>query len=151
MSFKAFIFDLDGVITDTAKYHYQAWKSIADDLQIPFDEEANESLKGLERMASLNALLSIGKVELSLEKKQYLADIKNQRYIELIDDMKQQDVLPGVFKLLLNLKEKQKLLGIASASKNAEMVLTKLGLTEFFDYIADASRIENPKPHPEIF
>lgn len=151
MSFKAYIFDLDGVITDTAKYHYQAWKSIADELQIPFDEATNESLKGLERMASLEALLSLGQVNLSFEKKQVLAEIKNQRYIEMIGDVQQKDVLPGVLSLLLHLKEKQKRLGVASASKNAEKVLTKLGLTDFFDYIADANQIKNAKPHPEIF
>ena len=151
MSIKAFIFDLDGVITDTAEYHFQAWQHLAHSLDITFEREHNEMLKGLERMASLDAILARGNRTFSDEERQQLADRKNRAYLALVNTITPADLLPGVMPLLDELARRGYRIGLASASKNAALVLKRLGITERFDYVADANLIRRPKPDPEVF
>lgn len=150
---EAFIFDLDGVITDTAHFHYLAWKELGDKLGIGIDEKFNESLKGISRMESLERILIYGKKENDFVKdeKIIMADDKNNYYVSLIEDISSKDVLPGIKELLENIKLNNIKIGLASASKNAKKVLNNLKITDYFDFIADASRCENSKPSPDIF
>ncbi|WP_042273133.1 beta-phosphoglucomutase [[Clostridium] dakarense] len=150
---EAFIFDLDGVITDTAHFHYLAWKELGDKLGIDIDEKFNESLKGISRMESLERILIHGKKENDFvkEEKLIMADNKNNYYVSLIEDISPKDVLPGIKELLENIKLNNIKIGLASASKNAIKVLNNLKLIDYFDFIADASKCENSKPAPEIF
>ncbi|WP_416306244.1 beta-phosphoglucomutase [Neptunicella sp. SCSIO 80796] len=151
MSINAFIFDLDGVLTDTAEYHYLAWAELANELGIAFSREDNEHLKGVDRMASLAFILDKGGITLDEDKKLQLADKKNQHYQQLINRMSPEDLFEGVLPLFDQLKQQGIRIGLASASKNAALVLTRLGITDAFDYIADAAKIAQGKPHPEIF
>jgi beta-phosphoglucomutase len=150
---KAVIFDLDGVITDSAIYHYKAWKQIADRMGIPFTIVYNERLKGVSRMESLNLILDNGKGRdiYSEEEKERLAFEKNENYKELIKQITEDDLLPGIGKLLKELKEKKVQVGLASASRNAMFIIEKLKVDSYFDYIADAGKVENSKPFPDIF
>lgn len=148
---KAVIFDLDGVITDTAEFHYKAWKNLADKVAVPFDEQANESLKGIDRMASLRWILARGDKQFSEAEILQLADEKNKDYQQLIAAMQEDDIFPGVKSLILTLKGRGYLIGLASVSKNAQFVLERLKITELFDCVADAASIVNTKPDPEIF
>lgn len=150
---QAFIFDLDGVITDTAEYHYLAWKALAEELEIPFDMTFNEKLKGVSRMDSLELILEHGGKQdaYTLEEKEELATKKNDHYKTLIANITENDLLPGIHSFLQEIKEKGLKLGLASASKNAFTVMDALGLTSTFDYIVDSSKIKNGKPDPEIF
>lgn len=150
---KAVVFDMDGVITDSAAYHFQAWKNLADKLRIPFDEEYNEKLKGVSRLESLNLILDNGpgRDSLSEEEKAVLTDEKNENYKELIKQITPDDLLPGIEKLLYDLKREGILIALASVSKNAPFILEKLQVSQCFDYIADASKIERSKPFPDIF
>lgn len=150
---EAFIFDLDGVITDTANYHYLAWKALGDKLGIKIDEEFNETLKGISRMESLERILIYGNKQndFTVKEKEKMANDKNQYYVELIKNISPKDILPGIEKLLKDIKSNNIKIGLASASKNATMVLENLGLKESFDFIADASKCKNSKPNPEIF
>lgn len=149
--FDAVIFDLDGVITDTAAYHYLAWKRLADELDIYFDAEINESLKGVDRMASLEIVLKNSDKKFSEAEKSELADRKNSYYRELLSKMTPKDILPGVIDVLKKLKGQNIKTALASASKNAFMVVDKLELRGYFDYIVDARLIKKGKPDPEIF
>lgn len=151
IKYKGIIFDLDGVITDTAEYHYLAWKKLADELNIYFDRKINENLKGVSRLESLEIILKNGDKVFSDEEKHYLADKKNDYYKEMIKKITPQDILPGVCNLINNLKEREIKIAVASVSKNAKTVLDNLGLTDAFDYIVDAEKIKNGKPDPEIF
>lgn len=151
MSIKAVIFDLDGVITDTASYHSQAWRALAASLDISFDEKDNEALKGIDRMASLDYILNKADIEKTQLEKETLADFKNKKYQTLVASMTTKDMLPGARDLLKQLRKQGILLGLASSSKNASYVLERLAITDCFDYIANAERIRNNKPHPEIF
>lgn len=151
MTIQAVIFDLDGVITDTALYHYQSWKLIAEQLGIEFNHHDNEQLKGLDRLASLNQILSKGGLEKRDDEKQKLAFDKNRHYQSLIQTMSPSDILPGALPLLAELRRLGVLTGLASSSKNARQVLEQLKITHYFDYIADAHLIKNNKPDPEIF
>lgn len=150
---KAFIFDLDGVITDTAEYHYLAWKALAEELDVDFDLAFNEKLKGVSRMDSLEMILKHGGKEgnYSLEEKEQLATKKNEHYKHLIANITDADLLPGIKSLLDDIKAKGLKLGLASASKNAFTVIEALGLLSTFDYIVDSGKIANGKPDPEIF
>lgn len=150
---KAVIFDLDGVITDSAKYHYQAWKLLADRLNIPFDEAYNENLKGVSRMESLELLLKNGNMQNSFseEEKLAMAEEKNELYKELIKQITPEDVLPGVLEFIKELKSKQIKTAVASVSKNADFLLKQLNVKEYFDYVCDPASIQNHKPDPEIF
>lgn len=150
---KAFIFDLDGVITDSAEYHYLAWKALGEDLGISFDRAFNEILKGVSRTESLERILRLGGREndFSAEEKELLANKKNEHYVSLISKITSADILPGIEMFLEELKEAGYKIGMASASKNAQMVTSQLGLLELFDHIVDAATVIHSKPHPEVF
>lgn len=148
---KAFIFDLDGVIVDTAKYHYLAWKELADELGFEFTLEHNELLKGVSRVDSLEILLDIGKIELSGSHKKKLLEEKNEQYLSLISTMDGRDILPGIQILLHWLKENKILFSLGSASKNARLILKSLNLYDLFDAIVDGNDISRAKPDPEVF
>ena len=149
--FKAVIFDLDGVITDTAHYHYLAWKALAESEGVHFDHAFNENLKGVDRMGSLNLILAGSSKTYSMEQKLALADRKNRQYVELIATMSAADLLPGALEALAAVRAAGLKIGLASVSKNAFTVLDRLGIRDRFDYVVDAALIANSKPHPEIF
>lgn len=148
---KAAIFDLDGVLVDTAKYHYQAWKKIADELEIPFDEEKNEDLKGLSRKDSLNALLSLGNKTYSETDKDKFCERKNDYYLQLIKQISHKDLLDGVKELLDKLKEEKIPMAIGSSSKNAKPIIEKLGIKEYFIAIIDGNDLTHSKPDPQVY
>lgn len=147
----ACIFDLDGVVVDTAKYHYIAWKSLANELGFDFTEEDNERLKGVSRMTSLDILLEIGGVELDEQTKLELADKKNQNYLEYILKMTPEEILPGVKDFFNELKANGIKIALGSASKNAMTILNQLELTDYFDAVVDGTHVSNAKPDPEVF
>lgn len=147
----AFIFDLDGVIVDTAKYHYLAWRNLANALGFDFTEEQNELLKGVSRVKSLEILLSIGKVNLSEEKKQVLLIQKNKEYLEYVNKMTSEEILPGVNDLLNFLEINDIKYALGSASKNAPLILEKVGLLKRFTAIVDGNDVSKAKPDPEVF
>lgn len=148
---KAFIFDLDGVIVDTAKYHYLAWKKIATALDIEFTHEHNELLKGVSRVRSLDIILELGKVEASQEDKERWLIEKNEEYLSYLVDMNESEILPGVLPVLQFLKEKNQPIALGSASKNARPILEKTGILHYFDAIVDGNDVSNAKPDPEVF
>ena len=150
---EAVIFDLDGVITDTAEYHYLAWKQLGEELGIPFDREFNETLKGVSRMASLERILELGSQQNDFTacEKEALATKKNSHYVELISNITPADILPGIEQLLKHLRAAGYKVAMASASKNAFTVTKSLGLTSYFDHIVDAATVANSKPNPEVF
>jgi beta-phosphoglucomutase len=151
MNKKAFIFDLDGVIVDTARYHFLAWKKIANELHIDFTLEHNELLKGVSRVRSLDIILQIGKVEASQEDKNKWLIQKNEEYLTYLVDMDQSELLPGVLSMLQYLKEKNQPIALGSASKNARPILEKTGIRHYFDAIVDGNDVSNAKPDPEVF
>jgi beta-phosphoglucomutase len=151
MTKKAFIFDLDGVIVDTAKYHYLAWKKIATELGIDFTHEHNELLKGVSRVRSLDIILGLGDVEASQEQKDQWLIQKNEEYLSYLVDMDQSEILPGVMTVLEFLKVNQQPIALGSASKNARPILEKTGILSYFDAIVDGNDVSNAKPDPEVF
>ena len=151
MTKKAFLFDLDGVIVDTAKYHYLAWKKIATDLGIEFTHEHNELLKGVSRVRSLDIILGLGQVEASQEQKDQWLIQKNEDYLSYLVDMDQSEILPGVMPVLEFLKANQQPIALGSASKNARPILEKTGILSYFDAIVDGNDVSNAKPDPEVF
>ena len=151
MSNKAFIFDLDGVIVDTAKYHYKAWKKLANDLGFDFTLEQNELLKGVSRVKSLEILLNIGNVQLTETKQQQIMQDKNKHYLEFISKMGQDEILDGIYDVLIYLKERKIPFSLGSASKNARLILTQLELIDLFDAIVDGNDVSKAKPDPEVF
>ncbi|KAA1186246.1 beta-phosphoglucomutase [Paenibacillus sp. B2(2019)] len=150
---QAVIFDLDGVITDTAEYHYQAWGMIAKELSLPFTREFNENLKGVSRIASLELLLGQAATPntYSPEEMEEMATRKNEFYQQLIQQVTPADVLPGISELLAELKDHGVKTGIASASKNAFTVIRLLGMEKDFGVIVDAAKLARNKPDPEVF
>ena len=148
---KACIFDLDGVIVDTAKYHYLAWKKLADELGINFTEKDNERLKGVSRKQSLEIILELGNLKLDEKEKERLAEKKNNWYVEYISRMEKSEILPGVEEFVNKLRENNIKIAIASASKNTRTILERLGLEKKFDVIIDGTMIDKAKPNPEIF
>ncbi|OGO81038.1 MAG: beta-phosphoglucomutase [Chromatiales bacterium RIFOXYA1_FULL_46_5] len=148
---QAFIFDLDGVLTDTAEYHFLAWQQLATQLGIEFSRADNELLKGVDRMGSLELILQLGQVQLSQDEKLMLAEQKNTEYLKLVETMSPADLFPGVLPLFSSLKAAGIKTALASASKNAALVLQKLCIPDLFDYVADSNLIKNGKPDPEIF
>ncbi|WP_291243081.1 beta-phosphoglucomutase [Fournierella sp.] len=150
---KAVVFDLDGVLTDSAKYHYQAWKMLADKLGIPFDEEYNEKLKGVSRMESLELILQNGNAQdkYTQEEKVAMATEKNEFYKQLIHQITPEDVLPGIHDFLEQLKAAGIKTAVASVSHNAPFILERLELDKYFDYICDAAQVPRAKPFPDIF
>jgi beta-phosphoglucomutase len=151
MDLKGCIFDLDGVIVDTAKYHFMAWRRLAKELSFEFTLEDNEALKGVSRMASLEILLGKGGVTVSPREKEELADRKNRWYIEFISGMTPDEILPGSMKLLNALRKEGIRTAIGSASKNAGTILDRIHLRNMFDVIIDGNRINKAKPDPEVF
>jgi len=148
---KGFIFDLDGVIVDTAKYHFLAWKKIANALGIDFTLDHNELLKGVSRVRSLDIILELGKVEASQEDKDKWLIQKNEDYLSYLVDMNETEILPGVMKVLKFLKANDQLIALGSASKNARPILEKTGVLSYFDAVVDGNDVVNAKPDPEVF
>lgn len=151
MDIKGCIFDLDGVIVDTAKYHYLAWKSIAGELNFEFTETDNERLKGVSRMRSLEILLEVGHISLNEETKALLADKKNKLYLEYILRLTPDDILPGAREFLTEVRKNKMKTALGSASKNAMTILNRLQITSLFDAIIDGNKVTTAKPDPEIF
>jgi len=151
MSKKAFIFDLDGVIVDTAKYHFLAWKNLANELGFDFTEKQNEQLKGVSRVRSLDILLKIGKIELSQEEKDRLLLQKNEEYLTYIEKMTADEILPGIPEALDFLEKNKIPFALGSASKNAGLILEKVGLLNKFTAIVDGNDVSKAKPDPEVF
>ncbi|MGZ7445550.1 beta-phosphoglucomutase [Paenibacillus sp. TH7-28] len=150
-SIKACLFDLDGVLVDTAKYHYLAWKRLAAELGFAFTAQDNEKLKGVSRMASLDILLKVGGLELGDGVKQELAERKNGWYVEYISKMDASEILPGALGFLKQCREQGLKTALGSASKNAPIILRNTGLTPYFDAIIDGTRTSSAKPDPEVF
>lgn len=150
---KGIIFDLDGVITDTAKFHYKAWKRLASRLGIDIDEDFNEGLKGVSRMDSLKRILEHGNVldKYSREDLEALAEDKNEDYKKLLEGLKKEDILDGIEDFINEIRYNNIKIGLASVSKNAPMILDKLGLIDKIDFIADPAKVEKGKPAPDIF
>lgn len=148
---KAFIFDLDGVIVSTDALHYAAWKHVADEEKIYFDEEINNELRGISRMESLEILLRRAHKEYSSEEKLMLAEKKNRVYRELLRSLTPADRLQGVNETLAELRRRGYLLAIGSSSKNAPVILEKIGYGEYFDAVSDGNNIARGKPDPEVF
>ncbi len=151
MEIKACLFDLDGVLVDTAKYHYIAWKKLANNLGFDFTEAENERLKGVSRMASLDILLEIGNIRLSENDKIKYATQKNDLYVSYINNMLPDEILPGAKEYLTTLKLNDIKVALGSASKNAMAILDRLNLTSLFDAIIDGTKVSNAKPDPEVF
>lgn len=146
-----FLFDLDGVIVDTAKYHFLAWKDLAQSLSIPFTRKDNELLKGVSRMRSFEIILELGGRTMSEEEKLAYCTKKNEVYLTYIDTLTKDDVLPGARDFLLAAKAAGIPVALGSASKNARRILDKLELTELFDAIMDGTVVSSAKPDPEVF
>lgn len=144
-----FIFDLDGVLTDTAEYHYRAWQKLADEEGLPFDRQANEALRGVSRRESL--LTIIGNRQYSEAQIQEMMDRKNRYYVESIENISSADLLPGALAFLAELREAGIKIAIGSASKNARTVVEKLGIADRVDAIADGYSVQRPKPAPDLF
>jgi beta-phosphoglucomutase len=146
---KAIIFDLDGVLTNTSEYHYKAWKTLADELDIHFDRNINEKLRGIPRKESLEIMLG-GRIY-SEQEKQRLMEVKNNYYVEFLTQMTPKDILPGALELLQEIRKAGLKIGIGSSSKNAKMVIDKLKLESFIDTISDGNSVTNHKPAPDLF
>ncbi|RXR35510.1 beta-phosphoglucomutase [Flavobacterium piscinae] len=151
MNQKCFIFDLDGVIVDTAKYHYLAWQKIAHQLGIEFTPEHNEELKGVSRVRSLDLILALGNMEASQEDKNKWLVQKNEDYLSYLVNMDESEILPGVLPVLTYLKENKQKIVLGSASKNAKPILEKAKIIDYFDAIVDGNDVSNAKPDPEVF
>lgn len=151
MSIKACIFDLDGVICDSAKYHFDAWKRLAESLGISFTEADNALLKGVSRKESLERILEWGDVQVAPDQFEELMERKNGWYLESIEVMEDDEILPGVKRFLGELKEAGFSIALGSSSKNARRILGQLGIDHFFDAIVDGTDISRSKPDPEVF
>ncbi|STD21867.1 beta-phosphoglucomutase [Enterococcus mundtii] len=151
--FKGVLFDLDGVITDTAEFHYRAWKKLGEEIGISIDRNFNEQLKGVSREDSLTLLLAYGKKENDFSNEEFaaLAKRKNEYYLEMIQEITPADVFTGIVPLLSELKDTGIKIALASASKNGPLLLDKMQLTDYFDAIADPSKVASGKPAPDIF
>jgi beta-phosphoglucomutase len=148
---KACIFDLDGVIVDTAHYHFLAWKRLANELGIEFTTDDNERLKGVSRMRSMEIIMELGDVKLSPHEKEQLANKKNTWFVDYVERMAPEEIFPGVKSLIHGLKEKGIKIGLASSSKNAKTVLQILHIQNEFDAVVDGTMVVHSKPDPEIF
>jgi beta-phosphoglucomutase len=148
---KACIFDLDGVIVDTAVYHYKAWRRLANQLGFDFTLEQNEELKGISRIDSLKKILSWGALNKSESEMQSLATLKNTWYVEMITKMTSDEILPGAKEFLELVRSKGYLTALGSASKNSELILNQIGLMHFFDVLVDGNKVTTSKPNPEVF
>jgi beta-phosphoglucomutase len=151
MKIRACIFDLDGVIVDTAKYHFLAWKRLADQLGINFTEKDNERLKGVSRMESLELILKLGNMIIDQDKKNELARLKNLWYNDYIRKMTPEEILPGSLDFVKELKKADIRVAVGSASKNTPVILDRVGISKLFDAVADGNNVEKAKPDPEVF
>ena len=151
MKTKAFIFDLDGVIVDTAKYHFLAWQKLANTLGINFTHDDNEQLKGVSRVRSLEIILGLGNVVATNEQKEEWLIQKNEDYLGYINTMDDSEILPGVMTVLNFLKANNQPIILGSASKNARPILEKVNILHLFDDIVDGNDVSNAKPDPEVF
>jgi len=151
MNKKAFIFDLDGVIVDTAKYHFIAWQKLAQELGIDFTPEHNEQLKGVSRQQSLEIILKIGNATATDEQKTKWLTQKNDEYLSYISQIDQSEILGGVLPILDYIKSKNQKIVLGSASKNARLILEKTGIMSYFDAIIDGNDVSKAKPDPEVF
>jgi len=151
MNKKGFIFDLDGVIVDTAHFHYKAWKKTAKELGFDLTEELNEKLKGVSRIDSLKKILDWANVSISTEKFDKMTFEKNEDYLEYVNQMTRDDILPGVNGLLNKIKKEGHPIALGSASKNAKHILERVGLYDMFDAIVDGNNVSKAKPDPEVF
>lgn len=151
MNFKAVIFDLDGVLCSTDTYHYRAWKALADRLNIPFDQTVNTRLRGVSRMESLNIILENSRQQYSEIEKEAFAAEKNAAYTRLLLQMTPNDLSAEVEETLDALRDSGLLLAVGSSSRNAKLILGRLGLDSFFDAVADGTEIVRSKPDPEVF
>ena len=151
MDLRACIFDLDGVIVDTARYHFLAWKKLSDEIGVHFDHSINEQLKGVSRMRSLETILNIGGIKLSEEQKLDLAEKKNIWFVEMVNQMTSEEILPGIENFLSKLEIEGILKAVGSASKNAKLALGKTDLLHRFEYIVDGTMVKKAKPNPEVF
>lgn len=150
-SIQAVIFDLDGVIVSTDRYHYFAWKKIADKEGIEFNETINNRLRGVSRIDSLNIILERSKRQYSQAEKEEIAALKNVEYVSLLDHIDEKDILPGVSAVLAFLKTKGIKTAVASSSKNRKTILKKINLIDSFDFIVDGNEVSMSKPDPEVF
>lgn len=148
---KGFIFDLDGVIVDTAELHYEAWKKLSDGMNWQFDRELNDSLRGISRLDSIKVIMDHNGVELDPDTVLELSEKKNKIYIESLEDLGEGDYLPGARELLTHLRNEGFGVALGSASKNAVKVLQRLNATRYFDFIGDGNTVEKSKPAPDIF
>ena len=148
---RAFIFDLDGVLTDTAHLHFIAWRELAQSLGLSFDESFNEQLKGVSRAESLERILALGTQRYTPAEKAAMAERKNAAYVKLLERMTSEDLLPGALAALQAARDAGCRVGLASASRNAMTVLERLGIVHAFDHVVDANRIARSKPDPEVF
>ena len=148
---KACIFDLDGVIVDTAHYHFMAWRRLANELGVTLTEKENERLKGVSRMSSLEIILGLGGIRLGEAEKEKLAKKKNTWFVEYVHAMKPGEIFPGVKKLLLDLKNRGIKVALASSSKNADTVIRQLKIQKEFETVVDGNMVVHSKPDPEIF
>jgi len=148
---EALIFDLDGVLVDTARLHYMAWKRLADALGVPFDADDNERLKGVDRMGSLDLILQRADRTYTDEERRQLAARKNADYVEAIETLGPDDLFAGARELLVEARARGLRIGLASASRNAPRLLERLGIAGWFDFVADAGRVSRGKPHPDLF
>lgn len=148
---KACLFDLDGVIVDTAVYHFQAWRRLANELGFDFTEHQNEQLKGISRMESLELILNWGGVTLTEEEKVAWATKKNQWYLDLVMQMTPNEVLPGIPEFLKSLRANGIKIALGSASKNSKLILERIQMLDYFDAIIDGNNITKGKPDPQVF
>lgn len=151
MKIQGCLFDMDGVVVDTAKHHYVAWKSLANELAIPFTKSDNDALKGLSRLDRLERILRSGNLEVSSKTKIELMEKKNQLYLQIIDSLGPGDIRPGVKELMLELRNEGVGLCLCSSSKNAASILKSIGVFNLFDGIVDGNNLTLPKPDPEVF
>jgi len=151
MKISGCLFDMDGVIVDSAKHHFTAWKMLADELSIPFTLDDNKLLKGLSRIDSLEKILSLGSLELNSNTKLLLMEKKNALYLYLVSKMSEYEILPGVKDLILELKREGVGVCLGSSSKNATVILKNINLFNLFDGIVDGNHITLSKPDPEVF
>ena len=148
---KVFIFDLDGVIVDTTKYHFLGWQKIAAQIGIEFTPEHNEELKGVSRISSLDLILQLGNIQATQEDKNKWLIQKNEDYLSYLKDMNESEIIPGVLNVLNYLKDKNQLIVLGSASKNARPILEKTNTISYFDAIVDGNDVTTAKPNPEVF
>ncbi|MBZ9685650.1 beta-phosphoglucomutase [Clostridium estertheticum] len=151
MDIRAVLFDLDGVIADTAKFHFLAWKAVAEELGIIIDEEFNEQLKGVDRVLSFDRILAHGSITTLKEEKEYYRTKKNNMYRELLESLTTDDVMPGINDFFNELIDNNIKIAIASISQNAPLILEKLNLIDKVDCIADPKSVKLSKPAPDIF